>query len=113
MRMRMLAMVLVVLGCGGGDGDGNDRSGPQPLTFGEACDVVVDAICSRGTECSETVNYDGCFQDGKYSCCAGDGTCLATYVQDVNVWTCAEALDAYSCANLDDGILPAACNMNL
>jgi hypothetical protein len=113
--MRMLATALVVLGCGGGDDGGNDRSGPQPqpATLGEACDVILDAICARGPECVDGFNYDACFQAAKAACCVDDGTCLVTYAQDADVWACAEALDDYSCENLDNGILPAVCSMNL
>lgn len=122
MMMRGLVVcVVLALGCGGGEDEGGETDPPddgqsdempQPALFGEACDVMADAICDRAVECGANFTYNACFQNEKGGCCLNDGLCGLPYGGNVDVWACAEALDGHSCAELDNYVLPAACSMS-
>jgi hypothetical protein len=120
----------LLTGCGSskGDGDGGGRGdsggggsgGGGRLTMGEFCSQIGGSFCDRFVSCglataAEKPTCVAAFQDG---CCAMEGTCSATPADQAAddairafVTACVAALPAASCAQVGQGMVPAACSM--
>lgn len=101
---KLIFVSLAALGaCGGGDGlDGLSRH--------EVCARMSDAACTREATCEPTVNRAGCIDAAMERCCP-DGVCGELAAADEpRMSACEAAISTMSCADLDDGDLPAACD---
>jgi hypothetical protein len=102
---------------GTGTGSNSGQLGVQ-----DACKQVVAAVCSRTSECMGTTGLAGlgytslseCIASEQAAGCAtvAQTSCDAgqTYHAD-QAKLCVDGLNTLSCANLSDGIMPAACDL--
>ncbi len=93
-RCRMRYLVLFLLcACG------------RPMTSGDACDVVVGALCDRAEQCTPG-SLASCRTAGFKACCPG---CDGLVKSEQAVSDCAGALKAEACSSLLQGSTPAVC----
>jgi hypothetical protein len=101
MKIQVVAAMLFLGACGGGD----------KLTLRATCEALATATCDRSADCFADVPSD-CVSQIVQACCTGS-SCDAE-IEDSGAADqldeCVDDIGTLSCADLEEGTLPASCN---